>query len=68
MLYYNKNVVFLQPQIPLRLPCYDFATVINHILNVPTLLLFNVFSSTNNIKYVNISKVTHFNIQPTSAA
>jgi len=25
----------IQPQVPLRLPCYDFTPIINHTLNGP---------------------------------
>ncbi len=32
--YYIKEVI--QPQVPLRLPCYDFTPVMNHtVVNVP---------------------------------
>ena len=32
--YHNKEVI--QPQVPLRLPCYDFTPVINHtVVNAP---------------------------------
>jgi len=51
ILFYQKKIQILQPQVPLRLPCYDFISVTNQLL-----LWGNTITSTSNVRFQTLGK------------